>query len=606
MVAAVVGVVVTLVASVAPAVKASRVAPLAALRDVAVDRSGASWVRGLLGVVVAGTGIAATIGGTAGAGSLALTGLGALLVVVGFVLLGPVVARPVAGVLGGPLTLRRGMSGSLARRNAMRNPRRTAGTASALMVGVAVVTLFTVVAASVKQSIDDTVSEQFAGDLVIAQTDFSGAGLTPELEPAVGALPEVDVATGMGIAPVAVDGDDTVASVIDPASFGRVLDVDVSQGSIDDLGDREVALFADYAVGPWPRSRRCVARVVRGRRHRRAHGRGDLRQRRAGGRRGPARGDVCAARGEPRQRRGAAHRPGRRRVDRRRGGRHPAGRRPVRGARRAGPPGVRRLGCRRGRPDPDRHLRAAGHGHRDRPHGHRQHAVAVDPRAHPRAGAAPGRGAEPPAAAPDGARRGAGGGPVRHRRRARPGDLPGLGDGEDDRGRRGTGGIRGPGRAARPWWWPSAPSSGWSRRSAPPAGPPGSTSSRRSQRTSERSPDRPVVSQPATGPRSPLPRGLRRVRAAGSGGDVPARTVPAFGCAGIRRLGTPVRLRAGCLRARRVASPPAGRYQLPPPPPPAPPPTPPPPKPPPPKPPPPLDDGAVAADVVDASSNGAM
>jgi putative ABC transport system permease protein len=245
--AAVVGVVVTLVASVAPAVKASRVAPLAALRDVAVDRSGASWVRGLLGVVVAGTGIAATVGGTAGEGSLPMTGLGALMVVVGFVLLGPVVARPVAGAVGGPLALRRGISGTLARRNATRNPRRTAGTASALMVGVAVVTLFTVVAASVKQSIDDTVSEQFAGDLVIAQTDFSGAGLTPELEPAVGGLPEVDVATGMGIAPMAVDGDDTVASVIDPASFGRVLDVDVSQGSIDDLGDREVALFADYA-----------------------------------------------------------------------------------------------------------------------------------------------------------------------------------------------------------------------------------------------------------------------------------------------------------------------------------------------------------------------
>jgi putative ABC transport system permease protein len=245
--AAVVGVMVTLVASVVPAVKASRVAPLAALRDVAVDRSGASWVRGVLGVVVAGSGIAATVGGTTGAGSLALAGLGALLVVVGFVLLGPVVARPVAGVVGGPLTLRRGMSGTLARRNAMRNPRRTAGTASALMVGVAVVTLFTVVAASVKQSIDDTVSEQFAGDLVIAQTDFSGAGLTPELEPAVGALSEVDVATGMGVAPMAVGGNDTVASVIDPASFERVLDVDVSQGSIDDLGDREVALFADYA-----------------------------------------------------------------------------------------------------------------------------------------------------------------------------------------------------------------------------------------------------------------------------------------------------------------------------------------------------------------------
>jgi len=245
---ALVGVVVTLVASAAPAVKASRVAPLAALRDVAVDRSGASWVRGLVGLVVAGVGIAATIGGTAGDGSLPMTGLGALLVVVGFVLLGPVVARPVAGAVGGPLALVSSkMSGKLARRNAMRNPRRTAGTASALMVGVAVVTLFTVVAASVKQSIDNTVSQQFAGDLVIAQSDFSGAGINPELEAAVGDLPEVDVATGVGNAPMVVDGHDYVATVIDPTSFGRVLDLGVTQGSIDELGDREVALFADYA-----------------------------------------------------------------------------------------------------------------------------------------------------------------------------------------------------------------------------------------------------------------------------------------------------------------------------------------------------------------------
>jgi putative ABC transport system permease protein len=246
---AVVGVVVTLVASAAPAVKASRVAPLAALRDVSVDRSGASWVRGILGLVVAGAGIAATVGGTAGDGSLPMTGLGALLVVVGFVLLGPVAARPVAGAVGGPLALVSSrMSGKLARRNATRNPRRTAGTASALMVGVAVVTLFTVVAASVKQSIDDTVSQQFAGDLVIAQTEFSGAGLAPELRPAVGHLPEVEVATGVGNGPMVVDGGDTVASVIDPALFGRVVDLDVSQGSIDGLGDHQVALFADYAA----------------------------------------------------------------------------------------------------------------------------------------------------------------------------------------------------------------------------------------------------------------------------------------------------------------------------------------------------------------------
>jgi putative ABC transport system permease protein len=158
-----------------------------------------------------------------------------------------VVARPAAGVLGALLGGRRGPSGKLARRNAMRNPRRTAGTASALMVGVAVVTLFTVVAASVKQSVDDTVSQQFGGDLVIAQSDFSGAGLSPELGSAVAGLPEVDVATGLGNAPMVVDGDDEVASVIEAEPLDRLLDLEVSQGSLVELDDRELALHDQYA-----------------------------------------------------------------------------------------------------------------------------------------------------------------------------------------------------------------------------------------------------------------------------------------------------------------------------------------------------------------------
>ena len=197
----VVGVTVTLAASIAPALRASRIAPLEALRAAAVDRSGASWVRGVLGGLAALGGGALTIAGATG-GSVSQAGVGALAVVVGVVMLGPVVARPAAGALGAPQAARPGMSGTLARRNSMRNPRRTAGTASALMIGVAVVSLFTVVAASIKQSIDDTVDAQFAGDLVIVE-DFWGAGLSPELGPAVEALPEVDAVAAMGNAPAA-------------------------------------------------------------------------------------------------------------------------------------------------------------------------------------------------------------------------------------------------------------------------------------------------------------------------------------------------------------------------------------------------------------------
>ncbi|HLM63693.1 MAG TPA: FtsX-like permease family protein [Acidimicrobiales bacterium] len=243
-----VGVIVTLVASIAPAVKASRVAPLAALRDVAIDTSGSSRIRAGFGALATLGGGTLTIVGTAGDGSIALAGIGALVTLVGVVLLGPVVARPAAAVLGSPLTARRRMAGKLARQNAMRNPRRTAGTASALMVGVAVVTLFTVVGASIKQSIDDTVSEQFAGDLVMVTTDFSGSGMSPELANTIGELPEVDTAVGIANAPVRVGDTDYAASAVDPRQLGALLDLGTTAGSFDDIGADQIALQDDWAA----------------------------------------------------------------------------------------------------------------------------------------------------------------------------------------------------------------------------------------------------------------------------------------------------------------------------------------------------------------------
>jgi putative ABC transport system permease protein len=244
-----VGVLVTLLASVAPAIRASRVRPLAALRDVAVDRSAGSVVRGAAGVVLTGVGAVLTIGGTLGGGSLPMSGAGALLTVVGVVVLGPVVARPAAGVVGSLLTLRGRMPGTLARRNAERNPRRTANTTSALMVGMAVVTLFTVLAASIRLSIDDAISGQFAGDLAIGNTNLNGGmGVDPELATAVSDLPEVDVATGVAMGPMRVDGGNAVATAVEPAELTAVYDIEVAEGSLTRLGDDEVALHEDYAA----------------------------------------------------------------------------------------------------------------------------------------------------------------------------------------------------------------------------------------------------------------------------------------------------------------------------------------------------------------------
>ncbi|HEX6568404.1 MAG TPA: ABC transporter permease, partial [Acidimicrobiales bacterium] len=239
----VVGVVVTLIAGVAPAVRASRVAPLAAIRDVAVERTSPSIGRVVagLGMTVLGVGLTLEAALT-DADRMVAAGAGAVLTVIGAVVLGPVVARPGAALLGAPVARLRGMTGGLARQNALRNPRRTAGTASALMVGIAVVTLFTVFAASLKASLDDTIDRSFGGDLVVTTGPFGGGGISPQLATDVGELPEVDLAVGLGQGAAQIDGGTKWLSIADPAALSQVLDLGVSGGSLADLGEGEMAV----------------------------------------------------------------------------------------------------------------------------------------------------------------------------------------------------------------------------------------------------------------------------------------------------------------------------------------------------------------------------
>ena len=145
---------------------------------------------------------------------------------------------PPPGCSATPVARLRGMTGALARENAMRNPRRTAATASALMVGVAVVTLFTVFAASLKASIDDTIDRSFAGDLVVSTRPVRRGRHQPRRWPAeVAALPEVDTAVGIGQGSARVDGSTKQLSIADPAALAEVLDVDVTAGALADVGD---------------------------------------------------------------------------------------------------------------------------------------------------------------------------------------------------------------------------------------------------------------------------------------------------------------------------------------------------------------------------------
>ena len=212
-------------------------APLAALRDVAVDRSAVSKARVAVGFLLAGAGVASVIAGaSSGDGAVSRVGLGAIAVLVGAVVLGPVVARPAAAVLGSGAAVARGFTGRLARRNAMRNPRRIAASASALMVGTGVVALFTTFGSSLKATIDDTVDNRFGGDLIVDQDGFSGAALSPELAGAIAERPEVDDAVGVAFATASIDGDDVEPTATDFARLDAMLDMGVAEGSVDDLG----------------------------------------------------------------------------------------------------------------------------------------------------------------------------------------------------------------------------------------------------------------------------------------------------------------------------------------------------------------------------------
>ncbi|HEX6678023.1 MAG TPA: FtsX-like permease family protein [Actinomycetes bacterium] len=245
-----VGVGVTLLAGALPALRASRVAPLAALREVAGER-GVSVRRAVVGGALAAAGVAVVVAAVLPGGDAVtrLTAAGAVLTMAGVVVLGAVVARPASRLIGAPLPRLRGVTGELARQNAMRNPRRTAGAAVALLVGIAVVTLFTAFTASLQASIRQSVSSSFGGDLVIASGGFVGGRLDPRLTGEVGRLPEVRQAVGISTGNAAVAGSGQEVSVAAPRELAQVLQPRMEAGTLGGLGDGQLAVGKNVADG---------------------------------------------------------------------------------------------------------------------------------------------------------------------------------------------------------------------------------------------------------------------------------------------------------------------------------------------------------------------
>lgn len=248
--AVLVGLAAAILAGALPAVRSSRTPPLAALREVAAEPPFVSRRRVAAGALILAAGIATVIAGAAGASQGAAMA-GAAATVTGFIMLGPAAARPSVMLLGGSIALR-GVTGRLARDNALRNPRRTAATASALLVGVAVAALFTVVGASMKATAASGVDHTLTADLVVDRGGYGGAsgggGLNPQLAADLGRLPGVRLATGLASGNAVLGGQASTITAADPAAIGHVLDLAVTRGSLRDLNPGSLAVSGTTAA----------------------------------------------------------------------------------------------------------------------------------------------------------------------------------------------------------------------------------------------------------------------------------------------------------------------------------------------------------------------
>jgi putative ABC transport system permease protein len=228
-IAIVTGLVVTILSALVPAWRASRVPPLAAMREAAVDTAGRSRARAGIGVVVLALGVVAVAAGAMG-DELVNVGLGLVVTLAGLILVSPAMARPVATWLGRPVARLRGLAGQLAGQNAARNPRRTSATALALMIGVGVVALILVLNSSIRASIDETLEESFNGDFVVDSGTFGMIGLPTDVSERIGELPDVSVVAPLRFTPAQVDGDDDALAATNVGGF-EILDMDVFEAS---------------------------------------------------------------------------------------------------------------------------------------------------------------------------------------------------------------------------------------------------------------------------------------------------------------------------------------------------------------------------------------
>ena len=247
-----IGTVVTVVSGLGPAIRATHVPPVAALREGAVlpPSRGTRFVTpgGLLLLMLGAIGLGI---GLFGEGGVTLVGLGALLVFLGVALLSPRLVPPLAATVGRPLP---GLIGRLARENAVRQPGRTAVTASALMIGVTLVAFVSIFAAGAKATIDDALATAILPNTLIIQNTDGFSPIPAGARDAVAAIEGVGAASAVQFTQAKVEGIEgrTQVAGVDLGTLPEVFNIPWAGGAAADaaaarFGEGDAVVSLDYA-----------------------------------------------------------------------------------------------------------------------------------------------------------------------------------------------------------------------------------------------------------------------------------------------------------------------------------------------------------------------
>ncbi len=241
-----VGIVVTLIAALFPAIRASRIPPVAAMRDDVALPERSLRARAIVGAVLTVAGaslIAGSIRGTSG-DAAARVGIGALVVMVGVWVMSALLSRPIVRAIGAPLVKLVGVTGRLARSNAIRNPRRTASTAAALMIGLALVSMLSVLATSTKASVASVVDKNLGADYVLTSQSFQG--FSPDVAAKVRATQGVQTVGETRMGAAHLDGKSVMLAAVSD-NIGDVIKVDMKSGSLTALKSNEMLVSKSKA-----------------------------------------------------------------------------------------------------------------------------------------------------------------------------------------------------------------------------------------------------------------------------------------------------------------------------------------------------------------------